>query len=122
MIHSRPPRDRFLLAAALVAFGLWLAAVRPARTWVSHAGIDADWAFGVAPSFFAGLTFVLWQAFAKRSRPLTSVVYAVVIIALAEVAQLVLPGYTADVWDVVAGVIGAALAAPIVRWRTKRTT
>jgi VanZ family protein len=35
-------------------------------------------------------------------------IYAIVLIALAEVAQLVLPGYTADVWDVVAGVIGAA--------------
>lgn len=114
------PRDRFLLIMALVGFGLWLASVGPVRTWATRAGERRDWAFEIAPSFLAAFTFVFWQAFATRSRPLVSALYGAALVSAAEVAQLFLPRYTADVWDVVAGIVGAAVAMPLLLWRESR--
>ena len=115
-----PTRDRRLLVAALLLFALWLASIGPVRTWASHVGLRGHWAVGVAPSFLAGFTFVLWQAFATRSRPLVCAAYAVALVVLTELAQLVLPGYTADVWDVVAGAVGAGLAVPVLLRLTRQ--
>ncbi len=111
-------RDRYLLIAALLGFGLWLASVGPVRTWATSAG--GYWVVGVAPSFLAACTFAFWQAFAVRSRPLASAAYAAALVAATEVIQLFLPGYTADVGDVVAGVAGAAVALPVLLWRRRR--
>ncbi len=69
------------------------------------------------PSFLAGFTFVFWQAFAVKSKPLASVLYAVSLVILAEIAQFFLPGYTFDVWDIVAGLFGVAFAIPVLLWR-----
>ena len=111
------PRDRVLLILALVGFGLWLASVGPMRTLATKAGLRRDLVFGFAPSFLAALTFVFWQAFATRSRPLVSALYTAGLVGAAEVVQLFLPRYTADVWDVVAGIVGAAVAVPVLLWR-----
>jgi VanZ family protein len=105
---------------ALVGFGLWLASVGPARTWATRAGQRRDWIFGVAPSFLAAFTFVFWQAFATRSRPFVCALFAAALVGAAEVAQLFLPRYTADAWDVVAGVVGAAVAMPLLLWRERQ--
>lgn len=113
-------RDKYFLFAALVGFGLWLASIGPLRTWATEAGLRGSWVFGVAPSFLAACTFAFWQAFAVRSRPLASAAYAAALVTAAEVIQLFLPGYTADVWDAVAGVVGAAVAMPMLLWRERR--
>ena len=113
-------RDKYFLIAALVGFGLWLASVGPLRIWATRAGQRGSWVFGVAPSFLAACTFAFWQAFAVRSRPLASAAYAAALVTAAEVIQLFLPFYTADVWDVVAGVVGAAVAMPVLLWRERR--
>jgi hypothetical protein len=117
-------RDRYLLVAALAGFGLWLASIGPVRTWAAQAGQRDRWIFGVAPSFLAAWTFAFWQAFVAKSRPLPAAAYAAVLVTVAEVVQVFLPGYTADVWDVVAGVLGAAAALPVlvVRARQPRRT
>ena len=112
-------RDGCVLVLALAAFALWLAAIGPLRAWSKDAGVRIQWAFGVAPSFFAGLTWALWQAFVTRTGPVVSALYAVALITLAEAVQLFLPRYRADVWDVVAGMAGAAVALPILFWRAR---
>lgn len=114
--HDRS-RDQWFLFAALLGFGLWLASVGPLRTWATGAGIHDSWVLGVAPSFFAGCTFAFWQAFAVRSKPLASLAYAAALVTATEVIQNFLPGYTADVWDAVAGIVGAAFAMPVLLWR-----
>jgi VanZ family protein len=113
-------RDRGLLVAALFAFAFWLAAIGPVRTWASGGHLRANWMVGVAPSFFAGATFALWQAFAVRTRPVVSVATASAVVVLAEVAQLFLPRYTADVLDAIAGIIGAVVVTPFLVWRSRR--
>ena len=70
---------------------------------------------GVAPSFLAALTFAFWQAFATRSTALASALYAAALIVVTEVVQLFLPRYTADFWDIVAGIAGAALAFVLLK-------
>lgn len=115
-----PDRDKYFLFAALVGFGLWLASIGPLRTWATEAGLRGSWVFGVAPSFLAAGTFAFWQAFAVRSRPLASAAYAAALVTAVEVIQLFLPGYTADVWDAMAGVVGAAVAMPVLLWRERR--
>lgn len=114
------PRDKSLLGVGLLAFGLWLSAIGPARAWASGAGIGEHWTFGVAPSFLAGFCFAHWQAFATRSRPIVAAAYAMALVALAEGVQLILPRYTADLWDMLAGIVGAGLAVPILQWRARR--
>src|SRR5512141_2829689 len=114
-------RDKWLLTAALVAFALWLAVLGPVRTWANEAGLRANWAIGVAPSFLAGATFALWQAFAVRSRPVAAVAGSAALVVIAEVVQLGLPRYTADVWDAIAGILGAGLVLPLLVWRSRRS-
>ena len=116
----RGDRDWRLLIAALVGCGLWLGSIGPARTWAAAAGARDCWVTGVAPSFLAAMTFALWQSFATRTRPLTSALYAAALIVATEIAQLFLSRYTADVWDAVAGIVGAALALPVLRWRERQ--
>ncbi len=113
--------DRVLAVCAGVACVLWIACVGPVRTWASDAGIRQMWVFGVAPGFFAGATFVLWQSLGTGTRAAASVVISVGLSVLAEAAQLFLPGSTADPFDIVAGVAGALLAAPVVWWRTRES-
>ena len=112
-----PAADRVLAGCTLLAFALWLACVGPVRTWASGWGVREAWALGVAPSFFAGATLALWQSLATGARAVASVVVAVVLVALAEAAQVLHPRSTADLWDVAAGTVGALLAAPVVVWR-----
>ena len=64
----------------------------------------------VAPSFLAALTFAFWQAFATRSSASASALYAAALIVATEIVQLFLPRYTADLWDIAAGIAGAALS------------
>jgi hypothetical protein len=79
----------------------------------------------VAPSFFAAWTFAFWQAFAVKARPLKAAAYATALVAATEVVQLVLPRYlegafhryTADIWDVAAGAVGAGAALLVLSWR-----
>lgn len=112
-------RDAGLLVAALVAFAFWLAALGPVRSWANGEGLRASWVIGVAPSFFAGATFALWQAFAVRSSPFVSAASASALIVMTEVAQLFLRRYTPDVWDAFAGILGAAVAVPVLVWRSR---
>lgn len=114
------PRDRFLLIASLGAFVLWISTVGPVRWLAEGNDLRSFWMLGVAPSFFAGVTFTWWQACFTGTGPFASAGYALALIALAEVAQLAMPHQTADVWDVVAGAAGVAVAAPVVRWRARR--
>ena len=109
-----------LLAAALAALALWLVALGPVRDWASGAGLRANWVIGVAPSFFAGATFALWQAFAVRSSPIASAAGASVLVVMAELAQLGLPRYTPDVGDAFAGMLGAGIVVPVLMWRSRR--
>jgi hypothetical protein len=102
-----------------VSFGLWLAVIGPVRARAGS-GIGASWLLGSTPSLLAGFAFAHWQAFATRSGPLVSAVSAALLVTLAELIQLALPRYTADLRDVVAGIAGAALAAPILWWRRRR--
>lgn len=118
---ARPPRDRNVLAAALIAFALWLLAIGPVRTWAAGGDAPLRWVVGVAPSFFAGLWFAFWPAFISRTSPVVSVAGAVVLVTLAEAVQLFLPRYTADVWDVVAGMFGVATALPVLLWRARKS-
>ncbi len=113
-------RDRVLLIATLAAFVLWMASVGPLRSWASGAGVRGFWVFGVAPSFFAGSTLTLWQAFTTRTGAAVSALYGASLVALAEVVQFLLPTHRTDGWDVVAGVMGALLAAPLVWYRARR--
>ncbi|PAP77203.1 hypothetical protein [Rubrivirga marina] len=109
--------DRWLLAFVVAAFVLWIAAVGPLRSWASEAGIRGHWTLGVAPSFFAGGTLAAWQALAAATPPVASVVLAGALVSLAEVAHLAMPRQTADLWDVVTGLAGAALSLPLLKWR-----
>ena len=108
------PRDRTLLLVAVIGFALWLVAAGPLRSWASASGLRSLWVLGVAPSFWAGFTLTCWQAFGTRTGPLVSAAFALALVTLAEGVQLLLPRQTPDVWDITAGAMGAALAAPIV--------
>ncbi|MEM1054320.1 MAG: hypothetical protein AAGI52_02240 [Bacteroidota bacterium] len=110
-------RDRRLAWATGVAAVLWIACVGPVRTWALDMGIRSHWFFGIAPSLFAGTTFAMWQMLVSRTSPLPSVMYGVVLCALAEAVQLAMPRATADPLDALAGAIGAVLALPILLWR-----
>jgi hypothetical protein len=116
---THPRRDRLLLLIALLGFALWLFAIGLARMWATRAGLGGHWTLGVAPSFFAGFTFALWQAYIVRSGPFESAASAAVLVSLAELVQLGLPRYRADSWDAVAGIAGAALTFPLLSWRMK---
>lgn len=100
----------------MLAFSFWLVAVGPARAWARRADVSGHWILGVAPSFFAAVTFAHWQAYRTRTGPITSAGIALAFVTLAEVVQLVLPRYTADLGDVLAGIVGAALAAVTIQW------
>lgn len=104
---------------ALVFFGLWILAIGPGRTYARHHGFARHWTVGVAPNFFAGLTFATWQGYRTRTSPWVTVGYAMVAVSLAEFVQLFLPGYTADPLDAIAGIVGALLAFPLLFWRRK---
>lgn len=119
MTVTAPRRDRLLLAVALVTFGLWLITIGPVRAWADGVGLRDHWVLGVAPSFLAGFTLANWTGFVARTEPLTSAAFAVTWVVLAEASQLVLPRYTADLWDVLAGMVGAALAVPLLQWRAQ---
>ena len=90
--------------------------------WGGH---RSSWVVGVAPSFFAAWSFAFWQAFAVKTRPLKAAAYATALVTATEVVQLVLPRYlegafhryTADIWDVAAGVVGAGAALLVLLWR-----
>lgn len=118
-------RDQYLLIGTLLGFGLWLGSIGPLRTWASAAGHRGSWVLGVAPSFFAAWTFAFWQAFAVRATPLKAAAYATALVAATEVVQFVVPRYlegalhryTADVWDVAAGAVGARAALLALSWR-----
>lgn len=114
-------RDRVLLFAALFFFALWLAAIGPARSFARHHGFGASLIVGVAPNFFAGLTFAMWQAYRMRTATWVTIGYAMIAISLAEAVQIFLPGYTADPLDAVAGIAGALVAYPILAARRRRT-
>jgi predicted branched-subunit amino acid permease len=114
-------RDRFLMIIALLFFALWLFSIGPARTLARHHGFGRSWAVGVAPNFFAGLTFAAWQGYRTRTSPWVTVGYAMVAVSLAEFVQLFLPHYTADPLDAIAGIAGALLAFPLLSWRRKMT-
>lgn len=114
-------RDRVLFFAALFFFALWLAAVGPARTLARAHGLGRSWEVGVAPNFFAGITFALWQGYRMRSTPWTSIFYAMIAVTLAEAVQIFIPSYTADPLDAVAGIAGALLAYPILALRARKS-
>lgn len=113
-------RDLYMLIAALLGLGLWLASIGPVRVWAAAAGHRGNWVFSVAPSFLAAWTLAFWNAFAMKKGPLMSAAYAAAVVAGAEVVQLVLPRYTADAWDVVAGVVGAVTVLPVLLWRDRQ--
>jgi hypothetical protein len=46
--------------------------------------------------------------------------YAAALVTAAEIIQLYIPRYTFDVWDMVAGVVGVAVALPVLLWRERR--
>ena len=120
-------RDQYLLIGVLLGFGMWLGSIGPLRAWASGTGPRSSWVLGVAPSFFAAWTFAFWQAFAVKARPLSAAAYATALVAATEVVQLVLPRYlegafhhyTADIWDVAAGAVGAGAALLVLLWRAK---
>ncbi len=116
----RAPRDPWLLLAALVSLACWLLAVGLVRMRTRGADVLVRWLTGSAPSFFAGLMFASWQAFIVRTPPYAATMLASALVVMIEVVQLFLPGYTADPWDAVAGVLGAALALPFLLWRARR--
>jgi VanZ family protein len=107
------------LFVALTGFAMWLAVIGPVRG--ASASLRTNWLVGVAPSFLAAVTFAFWQAFATRSRAAAAALYATALIVVTETVQLFLPRYRADFGDVIAGVLGAALAYAILR-RLERTT
>ena len=109
-----------MLIAALLGLGLWLASIGPVRVWAAAASHRGNWVFSVAPSFLAAWTLAFWNAFAMRKGPLMSAAYAAAVVAGAEVVQLVLPRYTPDAWDVVAGVVGAVTVLPVLLWRNRQ--
>jgi hypothetical protein len=113
-------RDRFYLFAAIIGYGLWLASVSLIRIWATQTAYRDLWIIGVAPNFLAACTFSFLQAFAIRSKPFQSVAYAAVLVTMAEVIQLYIPGHTFDKWDVMAGVLGAAVSLPVLLWRERR--
>jgi hypothetical protein len=112
-------RDRFCLFSALIGYFLWLASVSVVRIWAARTLHRDLWIIGVAPNFLAACTFSFLQAFATRSSPFQSVAYATVLVTVAEVIQLYIPGRTFDKWDVAAGIIGAATAMPVLLWRER---
>lgn len=120
LIKKDNKHDRFFLVVALIGWLLWIISVSPLRIYAMRTNVSFSWAFDAAPSFFAGFTFVFFQAFAVKSRPLASVAYAAVLVTAAEVAQLYMPRYTFDKWDLVAGIIGVAIAMPILFWRKRK--
>ena len=113
--------DRWLSAATLLAFAGWLATVGPVRTWASGAGLRDAWLIGVAPSLLAAVTMALWIRLRARSHPMLASVLAVALTAFAEAAQVWMPRQTADPGDVVAGVVGGAVAWPLLRWHANAT-
>ena len=119
VVTMHPHRDRFLLILALLTFALWLFSISTGRILAAQSALRGNWFVGVAPSFLAGLTFAFWNSYLARSRPVMSAVLAAVIVTLAEVAQIFIPRYTADPWDAAAGIVGAALALPILMWRAR---
>lgn len=117
--HREGNRDRYFLFTALIGCLLWIASVSPLRIWAIRVCQYDSWIFGIAPNFLAGSTFAFWQAFAVKSKPLASVAYAAALVTIAEVIQLYMPRYTFDVWDVMAGVVGVAVAMPVLLWRER---
>jgi hypothetical protein len=113
-------RDKVLLVLAIFALALWLSAAGPIRWAVEGSTVRLPWILGVLPNFLAGITLTCWQAFLTRTSPVASAVFAVAVLGIAEAAQLLLPSYRADWWDVAASATGALLAIPVLLWRAKR--
>lgn len=109
-------RDKKLLHWALAAFVVWLAWTGPIR-WSAGSSLPA-WLLGSAPNFFAGITLTLWQAYAVPSRELAPAVVAFTVLSAVEAAQIVMPQHRADIWDLLASLVGCALAAGYLSWRS----
>jgi hypothetical protein len=112
--------DKFYLKCVIVFFLIWLFTIRPLRLIIKDTSFNSSWFVGVAPNFFAGITFVFWQTYGTRSKPFISFLYGVLVLMLSEFIQLFLPKYHADWNDILASTIGASLAALFVFFRSKR--
>lgn len=117
--HNRK-RDRFFLFAALAGFLLWLVSKSPVRGWADITFHQYSWLFGVLPSFLAAWTFAFWIAFAVKSKPVEAGLYAAALVIAAEFIELFIPIYTFDFYDMLAGVIGAAVAIPVLLLRERQ--
>jgi hypothetical protein len=118
--YLKAGRDVFYLKFVILFFIIWIFATKPLRRIPHHTAFASGWLAGVAPDFFAGIVFVFWQTYLTRTKPFISFLFAVLMVMLSEFIQLFLPGYVADWNDIVAGIVGAALAAFFVFIRSKR--
>jgi hypothetical protein len=108
-------RQRTLLVVCLVGWVSWVASTKVVRPWAAAIGIEGHWALAVAPSFIAGIPVTAYVAFiltiARRLKTLHAFIGGAVLVTLLEVIQPWLPNRVFDLFDVIAGICGAAVVA-----------
>ncbi|HEX2921637.1 MAG TPA: hypothetical protein VHO50_10785 [Bacteroidales bacterium] len=120
IVNPRPhrnSRDNFCLYFAILCYFIWLLSVSPLRIYVREINQSLSFILNITPNFFAGCTFAFWQSYITKSKPFLSVIFAASLVTATEIIQLFIPRYTFDVWDVVAGIVGASIVVPILLWR-----
>jgi hypothetical protein len=109
------PNQRVLLFVCLLGWVAWVASTKVVRPWAAALGLEGHWVLAVAPSFIAGVPVTAFAALvladARRPGALSAFLWGAASMLLLEVIQLLLPRYVFDLFDVLAGVCGAALMA-----------
>src|SRR6476659_5767156 len=107
------PTRRPLFVVLLIGWVSWVASTKVVRPWVATIGLHGNWVLDVAPSLIAGVTVTAFAAFwlpvTRQRVALRAFLYGAAITLLLEVVQIWMPKYVFDPFDVLAGVLGAAL-------------
>src|SRR5690606_37478966 len=117
------PGQRILVYVILFGWVAWVASTKVVRPWAAALGLEGHWTLAVAPSFIAGVPVTAFAALvlaeANRLKALSAFVWGAASMLLLEIIQLLLPKYVFDPFDVLAGVLGAALMAMFLSRRAR---
>jgi glycopeptide antibiotics resistance protein len=118
--HLNSKKSKIYFWLALAFFIIWLLFKYPIRKFVITANPEINIFLGFAPNFFAAITLVFWQTYITNSKPFLTFLCVITVLFLAEFIQLFIRTQTADLWDLLASVIGGILAISIVYFYEKR--
>jgi len=117
--HLQPNKDKFYLYCSISFFTIWMLCKGPLRWSVKSDDIVILYFMGVAPNFFAAITFMFWQTYTMTSKIVISFVCVMIVLATGELLQKIIPNQTADAADIYASFAGCFIAAIIIKLRMK---